>query len=138
MRGHPVTLEAGETELRRLSPGDIELLLDLACTGMEGAANRSLLTGVPFDLKSPASLLVTLLSGVRAVRKPLVEFLCSLIPAEARKVMTGPDVGTVMEALVTHPDVLRFFGSVRRVSQGEIAAHIRDRLKTPSETSPES
>lgn len=137
MRGHPVTLEAGETEIRRLSAGDFERLMDIAGDILENAANRALLTGVPFDPKSPASLTVTLIAGLRGVRAQLREFAASLLPDTQEVTLT--DLGAIIEAMATHPDIVRFLAFMRRTRQSPLVAQIEAQLNgTPAETGPES
>lgn len=119
MRGHPVKLEAGETELRRLSAGDFERLLDIGADILENAANRSLLTGVKFDPSNTASLMVTLFAGLRGVRAQIREFAVSLVPEGTA--VTGNDLGLIIEAMTTHPDVTGFLESMRRIAKSQFA-----------------
>lgn len=142
MKGHPVILEeAGETELRRLSAGDWDEILDILDAIIEGAGNRHLLTGVPFDLSSPASIMVTFLSGLRTARKRVRSFLVSLLPEDVREQVTFSDVGTLITAATSHPDVERFFTNVRGASESPLYARMKAQMtppETPTETSPES
>jgi hypothetical protein len=141
MRGHLVTLEvAGEVEIRRLSPGDADQILDILSSVIQGAANRQLLTGVPFDLSNPASVFATFLSGLHVARKQAREFVISLLAEDVRPQVTFGDLGTLLTAMTTHPDVVGFFANARPALESPLAAHLREQFKTttPEETAPES
>jgi hypothetical protein len=115
----------------------MEKIFDMVTTAVEASANRSLLTGVPFSLTSPASWAVTLLAGLRQVRTQVRELAVSLLPEDVRPNVTGLDIGTILEALATHPDVLGFLGSLRRLVKSEAAATVKQALEN-AENSTES
>lgn len=139
MRGHSVTLSGDrKVEIRRLGLDDIEAFSEILGSIMEGAANRALLTGVPFDLSSTASIAATFASGLRYAKRPLREWVVSLISIPESE-MALEDWGAVLHAMTSHPDATSFLEWLRLTGKTEFAAQVKALVKTPPpEASPES
>lgn len=142
MKGHSFKTDEGkEIEMRRLGLDDIDHALEIVASVVEGSANRSLLTGVPFDVSSAASIAVTFAAGMRYAKRPLREWLQTLIPQDQQAEMALPDWGAAFLAMTTHPDALSFLGYVRRIGASKFVEELKELVRpltTDQATSPES
>lgn len=136
--GHPVELSTGPCELRRLGLDDIDFALEVVTAVLEGAANRSLLTGEPFNVSSPPNFAATMAAGFRYAKHPLREWLQSLVPEDRRAAITLPDWGKILLALTTHPDALDFLVPVRQIMKSVFVEQIAKLIKEERESPPTS